>query len=156
MIRWPSPTLPEHWHNRQRTRTRPGPHACPLAHSRGYFHQSGTGTSSFIDKLEHACYPAFRRYVAPLSSAASGRTPRPSAWFQPRSRRRIALRRIAERLAYEDSHGYDYKYERFLEHYFGGRDWHEEWKKADTPDGNRGFYDSRGPAPKWWQRRRRG
>lgn len=76
-------------------------------------------------------------------------------WFQPRSRRRVALRRIAERLASEDSAGYDYKYERFLEHYLGGRDWREEWDKADTSDGNRGFYDSRGPAPKWSQRRNR-
>jgi hypothetical protein len=73
-------------------------------------------------------------------------------WIQPRSRRRVALRRIAERLAYEDSRGYDYKYERFLEHYLGGRDWQEEWEKADTPDGNGGFDDSRGPAPRWWQR----
>ena len=47
-------------------------------------------------------------------------------WFQPRSRRRVALRRIAERLAGEDSAGYDYKYERFLEHYPGGRDWREK------------------------------
>lgn len=73
-------------------------------------------------------------------------------WFQPKSRRRIAIRRIAERLAAMDSEGYDYKYERFLEHYLGGRDWREEWEKADTPDGERGFYDARGPAPKWWQR----
>jgi len=43
-------------------------------------------------------------------------------WLQPRSRRRAALRRIAERLAYEDSHGYDYQYGRYLEHYLGGRD----------------------------------
>lgn len=76
-------------------------------------------------------------------------------WFQPQSRRRVALRRIAERLACEDSAGYDCKYDRFLEHYLGGRDWHDEWDKADTPDGNRGFYDSRRPAPKWWQRRGR-
>lgn len=73
-------------------------------------------------------------------------------WFQPRSRRRVALRRIAERLASEDSSGYDYKYERFLEHYLGGRDWREEWDKADTSDGKRGFYDSRGPTRKSWQR----
>lgn len=73
-------------------------------------------------------------------------------WFQPRSRRRLALRRIAERLAFEDSAGYDYKYDRYLEHYLGGRDWREELDKADTPDENRGFYDSRGPAPSWWKR----
>jgi hypothetical protein len=73
-------------------------------------------------------------------------------WFQPRSRRRVALRRIAERLAAEDSGGYDYKYERFLEHYLGGRDWREEWEKSDTPDGKGGVFDSRGPAPKWWHR----
>jgi hypothetical protein len=41
-------------------------------------------------------------------------------WFQPRSKRRVALRRIAERLAWEDSQGYDYQYERYLEHYLGG------------------------------------
>jgi hypothetical protein len=75
-------------------------------------------------------------------------------WFQPRSRRRVAVRRIAERLASMDSDGYDYKYDRFLEHYLGGRHWHEEWDKADTQDGHGRFYDSRGPAPKWWQRRR--
>jgi hypothetical protein len=73
-------------------------------------------------------------------------------WFQPRSRRRVALRRIAERLASEDSAGYDYKHERYLEHYLGGRDWQEEWDKSDTKDGDGRFYDSRGPAPKWWKR----
>lgn len=76
-------------------------------------------------------------------------------WFQPRSRRRVALRRIAERLASQDSGGYDYKHARFLEHYLGGREWHEEWEKADTQDGNGAFYDARGPAPRWWQRRAR-
>lgn len=73
-------------------------------------------------------------------------------WFQPRSRRRVALRRIAERLTDQDAGGYPYKYERFLEHYLGGRHWQEEWGKSDTPDGEGGCYDSRGPAPKWWQR----
>ena len=73
-------------------------------------------------------------------------------WFQPRSRRRVALRRIAERLAYEDSVGYDYKYDRCLEHYLGGRDWNKELDKADDQDRDGYFYDSRGPAPKWWQR----
>ena len=74
-------------------------------------------------------------------------------WFQPRSRRRVALRRIAERLAYEDTAGYEYKYERFLEYYLGGRDWREEVEKADDQDRAGRFYDSRGPAPRWWQRR---
>ena len=73
-------------------------------------------------------------------------------WFQPRSRRRVALRRIAERLAALDSHGYPYKYERFLEHYLGGRDWQEGWDRSDTPDGTGGMYDARGPARRWWQR----
>lgn len=73
-------------------------------------------------------------------------------WFQPRSRRRVALRRIAERLAAQDSHGYPYKQERFLEHYLGGRDWREAWEKSDTPDGRGGMYDARGPALRWWQR----
>jgi hypothetical protein len=54
-------------------------------------------------------------------------------WFQPRSRRRVALHRMAEKLASQDSDGYDYKYERFLEHYLGGRDWRDEWDKSDTP-----------------------
>jgi len=71
--------------------------------------------------------------------------------FQPRSRRRTALQRIAERLAAQDSQGYDYKYGRFLEHYLGGRDWHEEWEKSDTRDGNGGCFDSRGAAPQCWQ-----
>jgi hypothetical protein len=53
-------------------------------------------------------------------------------WFQPKSKRRLALRRIAARLAYEDSKGYDYKYERSLEHYLGGSEWDEEWGKSDT------------------------
>jgi hypothetical protein len=77
-------------------------------------------------------------------------------WFQPRSRRRIALRRIAERLAYEDStgKGYEYKFGRFLEHYMGGREWDEEWEKSDTPTGDGSCYDSRGAPPRWWQRRR--
>ena len=76
-------------------------------------------------------------------------------WFQPRSRRRVALRRIAERLAAEDTSGYDYKYDRFLEHYLGGRDWREEWEKADDQDREGRFYDSRGPAPRWWQHKAR-
>lgn len=77
------------------------------------------------------------------------------SWFQPRSRRRVALRRIAERLAAEDSAGYDYKYERFLEHYLGGRDCRDEGDKSDAQDRDGRFYDSRGPALKWWQRRDR-
>lgn len=75
-------------------------------------------------------------------------------WLQPKSRRRNAIRRIAEHLAHEDSKGYDWKYERFLEHYLGGRRWDEEWEKSDTQDRHGGdYYDSRGPARKWWQRR---
>ncbi len=73
-------------------------------------------------------------------------------WFQPRSRRRVALRRIAERLAYEDSRGYDYQYERYLEHYLGGRDRHDELDKMSTQDKDGNWHDSRGPAPKWQQR----
>lgn len=76
-------------------------------------------------------------------------------WFQPKSRRRIAIRRIAERLAWEDSQGYDYQYERYLEHYLGGRDWHEEMDKMSIRGEDGNFYDARGPAPKWWQRRLR-
>ena len=73
-------------------------------------------------------------------------------WFRPRLRRRIAIRRIAERLAFEDSQGYDYKRDRFLEHYLGGRRWNDEWEKSDTPDGKGGMFDSRGPAPNWRHR----
>lgn len=73
-------------------------------------------------------------------------------WFQPRSRRRVAFRRIAERLAYDDSQGYPHLYGRYLEHYLGGRDWHEDLDEAWTQDGRNGPVDTRGPAPKWWQR----
>lgn len=73
-------------------------------------------------------------------------------WFQPKLKRRIAFRRIAERLAQEDSHGYDYKYERFLEHYLGGRRWDEEWGKSDSQADDGSFYDSRGTPRRWWQR----
>jgi len=69
-------------------------------------------------------------------------------WFQPRSRSRVALRRIAERLAYEDSVGYDYKYDWFLAHYLGGRDWREELGKADDQDRDGRFYDSRAGQPR--------
>jgi hypothetical protein len=75
-------------------------------------------------------------------------------WFQPRLKRRLALRRIAARLASQDTHGYDYKYERFLEHYLGGREWSQEWEKSDTRADDGSYYDSRGAPPKWWQRRR--
>ena len=75
-------------------------------------------------------------------------------WFQPRSRRRIALRRIAERLAAEDSRGYDHKHERFLEHYLGGRRWDEEWEKSDARADDGSYHDARGAARKWWQCRR--
>ena len=73
-------------------------------------------------------------------------------WFQPRSRRRVALRRIAERLAWEDSRGYDYQYGRYLEHYLGGRDWHDEIDKISVQDKDGNWHDARGPAPTWWQR----
>lgn len=74
-------------------------------------------------------------------------------WFQPRSRRRVAIRRIAERLAAMDSDGYPYKYDRFLEHYLGGRRWDQDWEQSDTqaPDGS--YRDARGSAPKWWRNR---
>jgi hypothetical protein len=75
-------------------------------------------------------------------------------WFQPKLKRRVALRRIAERLASEDSNGYDYKYGRFLEDYLGGREWREEWEKSDTRAEDGSYYDSRGAAHRWWRRRR--
>jgi hypothetical protein len=42
-----------------------------------------------------------------------------------RSRRGTAIRRIAERLAWEDStaRGYPDEYDRYLQHYVGGPDW---------------------------------
>ncbi len=73
-------------------------------------------------------------------------------WFQPRMKRRTALRRIAERLAYEASHGYDYQYERYLEHYLGGRDWREDMDKMNAQDKDGNLYDARGPALTWRQR----
>ena len=73
-------------------------------------------------------------------------------WFQPKLKRRVALRRIAERLGYQDSRGYGYKYERYLEHYLGGRTWGEGWEKSDTRAGDGSYYDSHGPAPRRWSR----
>lgn len=75
-------------------------------------------------------------------------------WFQPASRRRVAIRRIAEALAAKDSHGYDHLYDRYLEHYLGGRHWQEEQDKMFTHDTN-GVHDARGPKPRWWQFRRK-
>lgn len=72
-------------------------------------------------------------------------------WFQPKSKRRVAIRRIAERLASEDSAGYDFQYGRYLEHYLGGRDWREEADKMTVQDKDGNWCDLRGPAPKWWQ-----
>jgi hypothetical protein len=89
--------------------------------------------------------------LAVIAAAAGARW---LGWFQPRSRRRIALRRIAERLAREDSDGYDYKFDRFLEHYLGGREWNEEWEKSDTRTDDGTYYDSRSAPPRWWQRRK--
>lgn len=73
-------------------------------------------------------------------------------WFQPRLKRRVALRRIAEHLAAEVSQGYDYQYERYLEHFLGGRHWRDDLDKMNTQGKNGLFYDSRGPAPTWRQR----
>lgn len=68
----------------------------------------------------------------------------------------MAIRRIAERLAYLDStaEGYDYKYGRFLEHYLGGRRWDEEWEKSDARADDGTIYDARSAARRWWQRGR--
>jgi hypothetical protein len=78
------------------------------------------------------------------------------AWLVPTplSRRRVAVRRIAERLAAMDSEGYDYdyQYERYLEHYLGGRDWLDEVDKMSTRGEDGTYYDARGPAPTWRQR----
>jgi hypothetical protein len=76
-------------------------------------------------------------------------------WFRPRVRRRVALRRIAERLASDDSQGYPYMSERYLEHYLGGRRADQEWDKASTRAADGTYYDARGPQPRWWQRRPR-
>ena len=50
-------------------------------------------------------------------------------------RKRKAMLRIAERLAYMDStgEGYPDHYDMYLEHYTGGRDWHDRWGKAGEP-----------------------
>jgi hypothetical protein len=88
--------------------------------------------------------------VAVIATAAASRW---LGWFQPKSRRRIAIRRIAERLAHDDSQGYDYKYLRYLEHYLGGRTWDEEWEKSDTRADDGTYYDARSAARRWWQRR---
>ena len=93
-------------------------------------------------------------WLGPLVAvAATAGVSRWLGWFQPKSRRRVAIRRIAERLAAMDSEGYDYQYARYLEHYLGGRDWREELDKLDTRGEDGLYYDSRGPAPKWWWRR---
>jgi len=42
-------------------------------------------------------------------------------------RKKKALQRIAERLAHDDSRGYEDQYGMYLEHYTGGRDWHDAW-----------------------------
>ena len=54
-------------------------------------------------------------------------------------RKKKAMQRIAERLAYEDStaKGYPDQYDMFLEHYQGGRDWHDRWGKDDGPASTR-------------------
>jgi hypothetical protein len=70
-------------------------------------------------------------------------------WFRPRLRRRVAIRRIAERFARDDSSGYAWQYERHLEHYLGGRDWREDWDKANSQDKDGNWYDARGPASTW-------
>jgi hypothetical protein len=76
-------------------------------------------------------------------------------WFQPRMKRRVALRRIAEKLAHESSSGYGHQYERWLEHYQGGRRWDEEWELANTITGNgttATVHDAREPVPNWRKR----
>jgi hypothetical protein len=66
-----------------------------------------------------------------------------AAWFAPivaaliavigipaglriRTRRGRAIRRMAERLAWEDSwgRGYAEEYDKYLDHYLGGQEWH--------------------------------
>lgn len=73
-------------------------------------------------------------------------------WFRPRLQRRVAIRRIAERLASDDTSGYDWQYSRYLEHYLGGRDCRDDLDMMWSKDKDGNYYDSRGPAPKWWQR----
>ena len=73
-------------------------------------------------------------------------------WFQPRLRRRVAVQRIAERLAREDSAGYDHLHDRYLEHYLGGRRWDEELDKANEQAKDGTYYDARGPVPGFLRR----
>src|SRR5260370_42075995 len=108
---------------------------------------AGDGTVSAMPTLGLWLGPALAATIAAAGSRWLG-------WFKPKSRRRVALRRIAERLAYQDSRGYDYKYERYLEPYLGGRRWDEEWEKSDTRAGDGSYYDARGAARRWWQRMR--
>jgi len=58
------------------------------------------------------------------------------AGLRIRFRRGTAIRRIAERLAYEDSwaHGYPDEYDKYLEHYTGG----EQWAGTPPSDGEPG------------------
>jgi hypothetical protein len=56
------------------------------------------------------------------------------SWFQLRSRRRIVIRRNAERLAYQDAQGYDYQYERYLECELD-RDWSLQGAEEVIADG---------------------
>jgi hypothetical protein len=76
-------------------------------------------------------------------------------WFQPRMRRKVALQRIAEKLAQDSCSGYSHQYERWLEHYQGGRRWDEEWELANIITGsgtNVTVRDIREPAPNWRKR----
>jgi hypothetical protein len=51
-------------------------------------------------------------------------------------RKKKAMQRIAERLAYEDSteRGYPDEYQMYLDHYTGGRDWREAWAERHKRD----------------------
>lgn len=88
--------------------------------------------------------------VAVIIAAAGNRW---LGWFRPKLKRRVAIRRIAEHLAAEHSRGYPWLHERYLEHFLGSRRWDDEWDKASAQADDGDYYDARGPAPKWWQRR---
>ena len=75
-------------------------------------------------------------------------------WFRPPLRRRESIRRIADRLARLDLSvgGAPWQYDRYLEHYLGGRRWDEEWDKANEQAKDGSYYDGRSPAPRFFSR----
>jgi hypothetical protein len=96
--------------------------------------------------------PSMGAIVAVVAAAIGSKF----GWFRPRLRRRVALQRIAASLAKHladgDSFGSTpHLYDRYREHFLGGREFNEEWDKANVYDAERGIRDERGPALTRWQ-----